>query len=96
MMYNYTKIKIMKKIIYLLVCSVIGLFSSCSDFLSAPSKSSFSEEIVFSNEKLTENMIFDIVTLINSGVINIADLAEFSDGLKESVDLLLHRLQADG
>ena len=26
----------------------------------------------------------------------IADLAEFSDGLKESVDLLLHRLQADG
>ncbi|RHV17513.1 multidrug transporter [Clostridium sp. OM05-6BH] len=43
-----------------------------------------------------ENMIFDIVTLINSGVINIADLAEFSDGLKESVDLLLHRLQADG
>ena len=59
-MYNYTKIKIMKKIIYLLVCSVIGLFSSCSDFLSAPSKSSFSEEIVFSNEKLTENMIFDI------------------------------------
>jgi len=29
--------------------------------------------------------------LINSGVINIADLAEFSDGLKESVDLLLHR-----
>lgn len=57
MMYNYTKIKIMKKIIYLLVCSVIGLFSSCSDFLSAPSKSSFSEEIVFSNEKLTENMI---------------------------------------
>ena len=43
-----------------------------------------------------ENMIFDIVTLINSGVINIADLVEFSDGLKESVDLLLHRLQADG
>ena len=41
-------------------------------------------------------MIFDIVTLINSGVINIADLAEFSDGLNESVDLLLHRQQVDG
>ena len=26
----------------------------------------------------------------------IADLAEFSDGLKESVDLLLHRQQVDG
>ena len=37
------------------------------------------------------NMIFDIVTLINSGVITTADLEDFSDGLKESVDFLLHR-----
>ena len=36
-------------------------------------------------------MIFDIVTLINSGVITTADLEDFSDGLKESVDFLLHR-----
>ena len=38
-----------------------------------------------------ENMIFDIVALINSGVITTADLADFSDGLKESVYFLLHR-----
>lgn len=31
------------------------------------------------------NMIFDIVTLINSGVITTADLEGFSDGLKESI-----------
>ena len=37
------------------------------------------------------NMIFDIVTLINSGVITTADLEDFSDGLKESVDFLLSR-----
>lgn len=37
------------------------------------------------------NMIFDIVALINSGVITTADLADFSDELKESVDFLLHR-----
>ena len=37
------------------------------------------------------NMIFDIVALINSGVITTADLEDFSDGLKESVDFLLHR-----
>lgn len=37
------------------------------------------------------NMIFDIVALINSGVITMADLVDFSDGLKESVDFLLHR-----
>lgn len=37
------------------------------------------------------NMISDIVALINSGVITTADLADFSDGLKESVDFLLHR-----
>ena len=36
------------------------------------------------------NMIFDIVTLINSGVITTADLEDFSDGLKESVHFLLH------
>ncbi len=36
-------------------------------------------------------MIFDIVVLINSGVIIIADLEDFSDELKESVDFLLHR-----
>ena len=39
------------------------------------------------------NMIFDIVALINSGAITTADLADFSDELKESVDLLLHRWQ---
>lgn len=37
------------------------------------------------------NMIFDIAALINSGVITTADLADFSDELKESVDFLLHR-----
>ena len=37
------------------------------------------------------NMIFDIVTLINSGVITTADVADFSDELKESVNFLLHR-----
>lgn len=37
------------------------------------------------------NMIFDIVTLINSGVITTADLADFSDELKESVDFILRR-----
>ena len=37
------------------------------------------------------NMIFDIVALINSGVITTADLVDFSDGLIESVDFLLHR-----
>lgn len=38
-----------------------------------------------------ENMIFDIVALINSGVITTADLEGFSDELKESVNFLLHR-----
>lgn len=38
-----------------------------------------------------ETMIFDIVTLINTGVITMTDLANFSDELKESVDFLLHR-----
>ena len=37
------------------------------------------------------NMIFDIVALINSGVITTADLADFSDELKESVNFLFHR-----
>ena len=37
------------------------------------------------------NMIFDIVVLINSGVITTADLEGFSDELRESVDFLLHR-----
>ena len=37
------------------------------------------------------NMIFDIVALINSGVITTADLEGFSDELRESVDFLLHR-----
>ncbi len=37
------------------------------------------------------NMIFNIVALINSGVITTADLADFSDELKENVDFLLHR-----
>ena len=35
------------------------------------------------------NMIFDIVALINSGVITIADLEGFSDGLKENLHFLL-------
>ena len=38
-----------------------------------------------------ENMIFDIVALINSGVITTADLEGFSDELRKSVDFLLHR-----
>ncbi len=37
------------------------------------------------------NMIYDIVILINSGVVTTADLVEFSDELKESVDSLLRR-----
>ena len=37
-----------------------------------------------------ENMIFDIVALINSGVITTADLEGFSDKLRESIDFLLH------
>ena len=37
------------------------------------------------------NMIFDIVALINSGVIKTVDLADFSDELRESVNFLLHR-----
>ncbi len=37
------------------------------------------------------NMIFDIVALIHSDVIAIADLEDFSDELRESVDFLLHR-----
>ena len=37
------------------------------------------------------NMIFDIVALINSGVITTADLIDFSDELKESIAFLLHR-----
>lgn len=37
------------------------------------------------------NMIFDIVALINCGVITIGDLEGFSNELKESVEFLLHR-----
>ena len=37
------------------------------------------------------NMMFDIVALINGGVITTADLEGFSDELKESVNFLLHR-----
>ena len=37
-----------------------------------------------------ENMIFDIVALINSGVITTADFEGFSDKLRESIDFLLH------
>jgi hypothetical protein len=38
------------------------------------------------------NMIFDIVSLINDGVINLENLDEFSDELKESIKFLLERL----
>ena len=37
------------------------------------------------------NMVYDIVALINSGVITVDDLADFSDELKKTVDFLLHR-----
>ena len=37
------------------------------------------------------NMIFDIVVLINSGVITTADLEGFSDGLKESIAHFMDR-----
>ena len=37
-----------------------------------------------------ENMIFDIVALINGGVITTADLEGFSDKLRETVDFLSH------
>ncbi len=52
----------MKKQIYFLICLLLAgnLFSSCEDFLDAPEKSSFSDEVVFSNEQLTENMVFNI------------------------------------
>ena len=36
-------------------------------------------------------MIFDIVALINSGVITTADLEGFSDGLKESIAHFMDR-----
>lgn len=50
----------MRKIYIVAYLLLAGLTSSCSDFLSTPSQSSFSEESVFQNEKLTENMIFNI------------------------------------
>ena len=37
------------------------------------------------------NMMFDIVALINSGVITTAELEGFSDELKEGVYFLLRR-----
>ena len=37
------------------------------------------------------NMVFNIVALINSGVIITADLIDFSDELKESIAFHLHR-----
>ena len=37
------------------------------------------------------NMIYDIVTLINLGVITTSDLNEFSEELKEGVNFLLNR-----
>lgn len=37
------------------------------------------------------NMIYDIVSLINFGVITTSDLDEFSEELKESVNFLLKR-----
>ena len=37
------------------------------------------------------NMIFDIVALINSGVVTVDDLADFSDELKESVAYFTNR-----
>ena len=36
------------------------------------------------------SMIFDIVYLINSGVITTADLEGFSDELRKAVDFILH------
>ena len=37
------------------------------------------------------NMIYDIVSLINLGVITTSDLKEFSEELKEGVNFLLNR-----
>jgi len=51
----------MKKIVYISVCLVVGLLTTaCSDYLSESPQSAFSDEVVYSNEKLTENMIFHI------------------------------------
>ncbi|MCD8262268.1 MAG: hypothetical protein LUD15_13005 [Bacteroides sp.] len=50
----------MKKIVYTITCGIVALLTSCSDYLSTPPQSSFSDEIVYSNEKLTENRIFHI------------------------------------
>ncbi len=43
-------------------------------------------------ELTKSNMIFDIVSLMNDGVISLENLDEFSDELKESVKFLLERL----
>jgi len=37
------------------------------------------------------SMIWDIVSLINNGVIQFKDLEEFGDGLKENVRVILER-----
>ena len=37
------------------------------------------------------NMIYDIVSLINLGVITTSDLKGFSDEIKEGVDFILNR-----
>ena len=42
-------------------------------------------------ESRKNNVIFDIVALINNGVITTADLEGFSDELKECVDYILNR-----
>lgn len=39
-----------------------------------------------------QNMIFDIVALINTGVIEASDLKEFSDDLREKVNFLCRNL----
>ena len=44
------------------------------------------------NQRIRLEVVYmEVVALINGGVITIADLEDFSDRLKESVDFLLHR-----
>ena len=45
----------------LFVISIVGAFSSCSDLLDAPSKSSLDEQVIFSTPNLTEGAVMGII-----------------------------------
>lgn len=50
----------MKKWIYILGISSLGLFASCDDALEAPTQSSFDETVIFANPVLAEGAVFSI------------------------------------